>query len=109
MSPHEELDLTRVRTIPIASRPTKVHVDLFAPEPDPAAPIGSLERFLPDPAAVEKGIPLIQLNVHENNPARRFYRRLGFGHLRECLTYAIGGQAMLQLALPASDALVLPR
>ena len=60
-------------------------------------------------AAVEKGIPLIQLNVHENNPARRFYRRLGFGHLRECLTYAIGGQAMLQLALPASDALVLPR
>ncbi len=47
MSPHDELDLTRVRTIPVASRPTKVSVDLFAPEPDPAAPLGSLERFLP--------------------------------------------------------------
>ena len=60
-------------------------------------------------AAIENGIPLIQLSVHEGNPARRFYRRLGFGHLRECLTYAIGGQQMLELALPANGALVLPR
>jgi hypothetical protein len=48
MSPRDELDLARVRTIPVASRPTKVSVDLFAPEPDPAAPAGSLDRFLPD-------------------------------------------------------------
>ena len=48
MSPRDELDLARVRTIPVASRPTKVRVDLFAPEPDHAAPLGSLDRFLPD-------------------------------------------------------------
>jgi ribosomal protein S18 acetylase RimI-like enzyme len=60
-------------------------------------------------AAVHQGIPLIQLNVHEDNPARKFYRRLGFAHLRECLTYAIGGQPMLELAVPVSDTLVLPR
>jgi ribosomal protein S18 acetylase RimI-like enzyme len=56
-------------------------------------------------AAVEQGISLIQLNVHENSPARKFYRRLGFGYLRECLTYAIGGAPMLDLALPVGGAL----
>jgi len=48
MSPREEIDLTRVRTIPVAERPTKVHVDQFAPAPDPAAPQGAFDRFLPD-------------------------------------------------------------
>jgi len=60
-------------------------------------------------AAVERGIPLIQLNVLPDNPARKFYHRLGFRHLRECLTYAIGGQPMMELALPAAHALALPR
>jgi ribosomal protein S18 acetylase RimI-like enzyme len=60
-------------------------------------------------AAVERGIPLIQLNVLPDNPARKFYHRLGFRHLRECLTYAIGGQPMLELALPVAEALALPR
>ncbi|HUH86114.1 MAG TPA: GNAT family N-acetyltransferase [Stellaceae bacterium] len=54
-------------------------------------------------AAIEHGIPLIQLNVLESNAARKFYRRLGFQHLRECLTYAVGGKPMLALAL-ADDA-----
>ena len=31
MSPREEIDLTRVRTIPVAERPTKVCIDQFAP------------------------------------------------------------------------------
>lgn len=48
MSPREEIDLSRVRTIPVAERPTKVRVDQFAPAPDPRAPQGSFERFLPD-------------------------------------------------------------
>ena len=56
--------------------------------------------------AVSDGVPLIQLVVHEDNPAREFYRRLGFGHLRECLTYAIGGQPMLELSLAVSETLV---
>jgi len=55
-------------------------------------------------AAVERGVPLIQLNVLDSNPARKFYRRLGFQHLRQCLTYAIGGAPMLTLALPGTAA-----
>ena len=56
--------------------------------------------------AVSEGVPLIQLVVHEGNPARKFYRRIGFGHLRECLTYAIGGQPMLELSLTVGETLV---
>jgi len=55
-------------------------------------------------AAVERGVPLIQLNVENANAARKFYRRLGFQHLRECLTYVIGGEPLLTLALPAMAA-----
>lgn len=53
-------------------------------------------------AAIERGVPLIQLNVLDSNPARKFYRRLGFQPLPECLTYAIGGAPMLTLALPGT-------
>jgi ribosomal protein S18 acetylase RimI-like enzyme len=56
--------------------------------------------------AVDEGVPLIQLVVHEDNAARKFYRRLGFGHLRECLTYALGGQPMLELSLGVGETLV---
>jgi GNAT superfamily N-acetyltransferase len=55
--------------------------------------------------AIERGIPLIQLNVLEGNPAEPFYRRAGFQQLRECLTYAIGGQAMHDLAAAAGTTL----
>jgi ribosomal protein S18 acetylase RimI-like enzyme len=48
--------------------------------------------------ALERGIPLIELAVMDKNPARQFYRRLGFQHLEECLTYAVGGEPMLALA-----------
>ncbi|HEV8028492.1 MAG TPA: GNAT family N-acetyltransferase [Stellaceae bacterium] len=48
--------------------------------------------------AVERRIPLIQLNVQDDNPARPFYRRAGFQHLRGCLTYAVGGRPMQDLA-----------
>ncbi len=57
--------------------------------------------------AVQRRIPLIQLTVLEGNPARKFYRRLGFQHLRECLTYAVAGQPMLDLALSLSDKLAV--
>lgn len=52
-------------------------------------------------AALECGVPLIELNVMDASPARKFYRRLGFGHLKQCLTYAIGGDAMTALAAAA--------
>ena len=48
MSPREEIDLSRVRTIPVADRPTKVCIDQFAPAPDPGAPQGAFDRFVPD-------------------------------------------------------------
>jgi hypothetical protein len=48
MSPHPEIDLKGVRTIPVADRSTKVRIEQFAPPPDPSAPIGALEQFLPD-------------------------------------------------------------
>ena len=48
MSPREEIDLSRVRTIPVAERPTKVRIDQFAPAPDPLAPQGAFDRFVPD-------------------------------------------------------------
>jgi hypothetical protein len=43
----DEIDLGRVRTHPVADRPTKVRLDQFAPAPDPGAPLGTLDRFLP--------------------------------------------------------------
>ncbi len=52
-------------------------------------------------AALERGVPLIELSVMDANPARKFYRRLGFGHLKQCLTYAIGGDPMTALAAAA--------
>lgn len=51
--------------------------------------------------ALERGVPLIELNVMDANPARKFYRRLGFGHLQQCLTYALGGDALTALAAAA--------
>src|SRR2546427_8801251 len=48
MSRHPEIDLRAVRTISVGKRPTKVRIEQFASVPDPAAPIGSFEQFLPD-------------------------------------------------------------
>jgi hypothetical protein len=45
---YERIDLRGVRTIPVSKRPTKVRVEQFAPPPDPAAPIGTLDQYLPD-------------------------------------------------------------
>jgi ribosomal protein S18 acetylase RimI-like enzyme len=60
-------------------------------------------------AALKEGVPLIELSVLDSNPARKFYRRLGFRHLAECLTYAVGGEPMLALAMPLADAAAAPR
>jgi len=48
VSPRQEIDLTRVRTVPVAERLTKVSVDQFAPAPDPRAPQGAFDQYLPD-------------------------------------------------------------
>ena len=48
MSRWERIDLRGVHTIPVDKRPSKVRVEQFAPAPDPSAPIGTLDQFLPD-------------------------------------------------------------
>jgi hypothetical protein len=47
VSPRDEIDLGRVRTIPVSERPTKVALSQFAPAPNPGAPIGSFDDYLP--------------------------------------------------------------
>lgn len=50
--------------------------------------------------AVERGAPLVELTVRENNPARRLYGRLGF-HQVECAHYVIAGPPLAKLAAAA--------
>jgi len=47
--------------------------------------------------ALERGSPLVELTVREDNPARELYGRLGF-HQVECANYAIAGPALATLA-----------
>jgi len=44
----ERIDLRGVRTVPVDQRPSKVRIEQFAPAPDPAAPLGTFDQFLPD-------------------------------------------------------------
>jgi len=57
-----------------------------------AALLGCVARL-----ALERGSPLVELTVREDNPARRLYGRIGF-KLVECANYAIGGPALADLA-----------
>jgi GNAT superfamily N-acetyltransferase len=75
--------------------------DLFVQSGHRKAGVGRALLARLSAIARAKGIPLIQLNVLEGNPARQFYRGAGFEHLRECLTYAIGGDPMRDLAAGA--------
>ncbi len=47
--------------------------------------------------ALERGHPLVELTVREDNPARRLYGRLGF-HQVECANYVVAGPALAKLA-----------
>jgi ribosomal protein S18 acetylase RimI-like enzyme len=75
--------------------------DLFVDAAQRKAGIGHALLARLSAIAMAQGVPLIQLNVHEDNAARQFYGRAGFQQLRECLTYAIGGGAMRDLAAMA--------
>jgi len=48
--------------------------------------------------AHDLGSPIVELTVRAGNPAQDFYRRHGFMHLPECLTYVIAGPALASLA-----------
>jgi ribosomal protein S18 acetylase RimI-like enzyme len=47
--------------------------------------------------ALERGSPLVELTVREDNPARALYARVGF-HQVECANYVLAGQALEKLA-----------
>jgi ribosomal protein S18 acetylase RimI-like enzyme len=49
--------------------------------------------------ALERGSPLVELTVREDNPARGLYGRLGF-HQVQCANYVIAGPALASLAAP---------
>ena len=57
--------------------------------------------------AHDLGSPIVELTVRAENPARDFYRRNGFGHLPQCLTYVLGGPALATLAARDKDHLAL--
>lgn len=57
----------------------------------------TLVNFLAD-AVRGSQVVLMQLNVREANPARKFYERIGFAQVPECLTYV--------MTLPALQALL---
>ena len=48
--------------------------------------------------AQERGCSHMNLAVLHWNPAREFYRRIGFSHLEEWLPYDISGRALARLA-----------
>ena len=48
-------------------------------------------------------VPLIELIVRADNPARRFYERLGLQPVTNCLPYVLVGPALTELAGSAAD------
>jgi hypothetical protein len=80
MSRHPEIDLGAVRTIPVAKRPTKVRIEQFAPAPDPDAPVGTFDQFLPDLLAGAALRELIQAWVLARSDGRPCVAMLG-GHV----------------------------
>jgi len=72
--------------------------DLFVDEAHRRQGIGSRILQLVAADARERGMSMIELNVRANNPAREFYRRIGFEHLSQCLTYVVSGSTLIELA-----------
>jgi len=52
--------------------------------------------------ALERGSPLVELTVREDNPARRLYRRRGFTRV-PAVHYVLAGTALAELAVAAED------
>ncbi len=80
MKRHERLDLRGVKTISVSKRPTKVRIEQFAPAPDPSAPVGSFDQFLPDLLAGSALRELIQGWVLARAAGRPAVAMLG-GHV----------------------------
>ena len=59
--------------------------------------------------AVEQGNLFVELIVAESNPARRFYRRLGFERVLDRMNYIAAGAALAKLAAGAREPCERPR
>jgi ribosomal protein S18 acetylase RimI-like enzyme len=57
--------------------------------------------------ARDRNAAYVELNVREENPARRLYHRTGFEMVPNCLVYVLGGQTLLDLANSAAELLAL--
>ncbi len=53
--------------------------------------------------AIERGCARFELSVLHWNPAREFYRRLGFEHNADWLPYRVGGASLARLAEEDGD------
>lgn len=109
MSGRPEIDLKGVRTIPVVNRPAKVHVEQFAPAPDPAAPIGSFDQFLPDLLSGTSLRELVQAWIVARSDGRPGIGMLG-GHViktgvQRPLLALLDGGAFTALAMNGAAAI----
>ncbi len=64
-----------------------------------AARVAALARKL--------GSPIVELTVHSDNPAQKFYRDNGFEPVPQCVTYVLAGAALEKLAARDEESLPL--
>lgn len=57
--------------------------------------------------ARDRNAAFVELNVREENPARRLYDRSGFQVVPHCVVYVLGGQTLLDFANSAIEILAL--
>jgi hypothetical protein len=78
--PVPEVDLSRVRTIPIARRASKVRLEHLAPPPDPARPVGDFLDLLPRQLAADGLRRLVAAILAAHRARRPVVAMLG-GHV----------------------------
>jgi GNAT superfamily N-acetyltransferase len=79
-------------------RPGMFVEDLFVVEQARKLGVGRMLMARLAAIAHERGCSHMNLAVLHWNPAREFYRRIGFSHLEEWLPYDISGAALARLA-----------
>ena len=82
-------------------RPSLYLEDLFVIESARKHGVGRALMAKLAAICVERGYQRLELQVLDWNPARKFYHRLGMGHMNEWLPYRLSGQALHALATEA--------
>jgi hypothetical protein len=92
-APIPEVDLARIRTVPIARREGKVRIEHLAPAPDPGMPVGDFLRLLPRQLAAESLGRLVDAIATAHRDRRPVVAMLG-GHVVKVGT----GPVLIELA-----------